>query len=201
MSFDYNTTRKKLALPEYGRNVQKMVDYVVTIEDREKRNRLAHVLIKVMGNLNPHLRDVADFTHKLWDHLAIMSNFELDIETPYPLPTLEKLQEKPRSVKYPQSRIKYKHYGKSTENMIDRAMSMEEGEKRDALIVIIANHMKKQYLTWNKDAVEDFFIFSDLKEMSDGKLDITNSDIKLVEPKEVNPTHNKTRNKKRQRKK
>ncbi|NBC84415.1 MAG: DUF4290 domain-containing protein [Bacteroidetes bacterium] len=194
MNFDYNTTRKDLVLPEYGRNVQKMVDYLKTISDKEERNRLARGIINVMGNLNPHLRDIADFKHKLWDHLAIMSNFELDIDSPYEMPTPGKLHSKPRMVKYPQSKIRYKHYGKAIEMMINKAIEMEEGEEKQALIVLIANHMKKQYLTWNKDAVQDYVIFGDLKELSNGQIVITEDDLKLAESKDI---LSKNRSKKR----
>ena len=113
---EYNTQKKKLLLPEYGRNIQKMVDYLLTIEDREERTRAAKTVIDVMGNLYPHLRDVPDFRHKLWDHLAIMSEFKLDIDTPYPLPSLSKLQEKPERLPYSSNHIKYKHYGKLVQN-------------------------------------------------------------------------------------
>ena len=117
---EYNTQKKKLLLPEYGRNIQKMVDYLLTIEDREERTRAAKTVIDVMGNLYPHLRDVPDFRHKLWDHLAIMSEFKLDIDTPYPLPSLSKLQEKPERLPYSSNHIKYKHYGKLVEKLIDK---------------------------------------------------------------------------------
>ena len=120
---EYNTQKKKLLLPEYGRNIQKMVDYLLTIEDREERTRAAKTVIDVMGNLYPHLRDVPDFRHKLWDHLAIMSEFKLDIDTPYPLPSLSKLQEKPERLPYSSNHIKYKHYGKLVEKLIDKMNS------------------------------------------------------------------------------
>jgi len=194
MSFDYNTTRKHLVLPEYGRNVQKMVDHIRSVEDRDERNRLAKALINVMGNLNPHLRDIADFKHKLWDHLAIMSQFELDIDSPYETPTPGKLRSKPRVVKYPQSRIRYKHYGKAIQMMIDKALEMENEEERKILIVLIANHMKKQYLTWNKDAVQDQVIFNDLKELSNGQIVLTEDDLKLAEAKDILSKNRKKKN-------
>ncbi len=166
---DYNSKRKKLALPEYGRNIQNMVDYLMTIEDREKRNKSAQTVIDVMGNLYPFLRDVPEFNHKLWDHLAIMADFKLDIDYPYEPPTPDSLLEKPNKVPYNQHYIKYKHYGRTMELLIKEAEKYE-GEEREIMIAQIANQMKKSYLAWNKDAVEDEKIFGDLEELSDGKL-------------------------------
>ncbi len=159
---EYNTQKKKLLLPEYGRNIQKMVDHIMTIEDRAERTRAAKTVIDVMGNLYPHLRDVPDFRHKLWDHLAIMSSFKLDIETPYPLPSIDKINEKPEKIKYSTNHIKYRHYGKSVEKLIDKIKELEDPEQKRALIVLTANHMKKSFLTWNKDSVEDEQIYNDI---------------------------------------
>lgn len=169
---DYNTSRKKLNLPEYGRNIQQMVDHLSTVEDRDERNRLAKVLIGIMGNMNPHLRDINDFKHKLWDHLFIMSDFKLDIDSPYPIPNLETYMEKPKTVPYPSKPITLKHYGRSIEMMIQKAIEMEEGQQKDALTQLIANHMKKSYLMWNKDSVADEDIIKDLAKLSSGKLTI-----------------------------
>jgi len=166
---DYNSKRKKLALPEYGRNIQNMVDYLLTIEDRDKRNKSAQNVIDVMGNLYPYLRDVPEFKHKLWDHLAIMADFKLDIDYPYDPPSPDILTEKPAKVPYNQHHIKYRHYGRTMELIIAEADRFE-GEEREIIIEQIANHMKKSYLAWNKDAVDDELIFDDLKEMSGGKL-------------------------------
>ncbi|NVO11453.1 MAG: DUF4290 domain-containing protein [Bacteroidales bacterium] len=167
---DYNTSRKKLNLPEYGRNIQQMVDHLSTVEDRDERNRLARVLIGIMGNMNPHLRDVNDFKHKLWDHLFIMSDFKIDIDSPYPIPNLETYQEKPKTVPYPTQPITFKHYGRSIELMIQKAIEMEEGQQKEALTQLIANHMKKAYLMWNKDSVSDEDVIKDLAKLSGGKL-------------------------------
>lgn len=201
---EYNTSRKKMTLPEYGRNIQRMVDYVVSIEDKEKRNRLAHALIGIMGNMNPHLRDISDFKHKLWDHLAIISDFKLDIDSPYPPPSKEVLEQKPDAVPYSNAEIKYKHYGKTLELLVEEAIAMPEGEERDALIMLTANHMKKSYLQWNKDAVTDDVIFNDLKNLSEGKIDLTGSDIQLSEAKDFQPNKpnkpSKPRNKRPYRK-
>ncbi len=127
MEYDYNTARKKLILPEYGRNIQKMVDHILTIEDREERNKAARTIIGIMGNLNPHLRDINDFKHKLWDHLAIIADFKLDIDAPYELPTQELLEERPKKIDYNQKSIRFKHYGHSIALMIEKAVEMEEG--------------------------------------------------------------------------
>jgi hypothetical protein len=195
MSFDYNTKRKKLVLPEYGRHIHKLVDYIINIPDREERTRAAHALIAVMGNLNPHLRDVVDFKHKLWDHLAIMADFKLDIDAPYPLPTQSAFAEKPRKVPYNQHPIRYKHYGKIIEQMIQKAVEMPEGEEKKVLIEMIANLMKRQYLTWNRDAVTDEVILKDLYELSGGKINITPDTLKLSEARTVHNT-NRQKNKK-----
>lgn len=176
---DYNTKRKKLPMPEYGRNIQNMVDHLFTIEDRDKRNQSAQAVIDVMGNLYPYLRDVAEYKHKLWDHLAIMSDFKLDIDYPYEPPSPDILTGKPRKVPYNQNDIKLKHYGLIVQKMIDAAIDME-GEEQQILIEQTANQMKKLYLAWNKDSVEDEKIFLDLEELSGNKLKVPR-DIQLAE--------------------
>lgn len=167
---EYNTELNRLIIPEYGRNVQKMVAYALTIEDRAKRNQQAQAIIEVMGNLNPHLRDVPDFKHKLWDHLFIMSEFELDVDSPYPLPSAESFEEPPEILEYPDRRIRYRHYGKTIGMMIKEARKMEDSDHKDKLVQAIANHMKKLYLTWNKSTVEDEVILEQLAVLSDGEL-------------------------------
>lgn len=184
MEYQYNTQKKKLLLPEYGRNIQKMVDYLLTIQDREERTRAAKTVIDVMGNLYPHLRDVPDFRHKLWDHLAIMSEFQLDIDTPYPLPSLEKLQEKPERLPYSTNRIKYKHYGKLVEKLIEEIRNQEDPDQKRALIVLTANHMKKSFLTWNKDSVEDEQIYNDINTLFGSTL-ILPEGMTLSNPKDL----------------
>jgi hypothetical protein len=184
MDYEYNTTKKNLVLPEYGRNIQMMVDYVCSIEDRDQRNRVALAIIAIMGNLNPHLRDISDFKHKLWDHLAIISDFKLDIDSPYPTPTPESLFEKPKTVPYGNYNIRYKHYGKTLELMIQKAATLEEGEEKQALLAIVANHMKKSYLTWNREVVNDEIIFHDLEELSKGKISL-NKGMRLSDTREI----------------
>ena len=167
---EYNTSLSKLIIPEYGRNVQKMVHSIIAIEDREKRNHQAKSIIEVMGNLNPHLRDVPDFKHKLWDHLFIMSDFHLDVDSPYDRPSKESFEEKPEMLKYSDNNIKFRHYGKILPLIIKRTIDLDAGEYKDFLVFTIANHMKKSYLTWNKANVEDEVILKHLSQMSDDKL-------------------------------
>ncbi|MCK9311270.1 MAG: DUF4290 domain-containing protein [Bacteroidales bacterium] len=182
---DYNTQLKRMELPEYGRNIQRMVDYALTIEDREERKRCVQTIISIMGNLFPHLRDVPDFKHKLWDHLAIMSNFKLDIDYPYEIVKKENLYSKPGKVPYNAKRIKVKHYGRSIEDLIEKAVAMEDGPERTRLIQLMANHMKKNILTWNRESVDDQKIFDDLRTLSDGKIDVNEETIHLVEIRDI----------------
>lgn len=193
---DYNTTREKMAIPEYGRNIHKMVKHIATIEDKEERNKAARTIISIMGNMNPHLRDINDFKHKLWDHLAIISGFKLDIDSPYEPPAISTLTEKPKPVPYHTYPIRYKHYGRILEQMIKAATEMEEGEKKEALIHLIANHMKKSYLTWNRNQVGDEIIYKDLRELSGGLID-RGAEIKLSESRDF---LSRTKKKKTQRK-
>lgn len=180
-NIEYNTEREKLIIPEYGRHMQKMINHTVAIEDREERNKIAKSIIAVMGNLQPHLRDVPEFQHKLWDQLFIMSDFKLDVDTPFPVLTKEKLQERPEPLDYPQNFPKYRFYGNNIKRMIDVANSWEDGDLKNALTLTIANHMKKCYLNWNKDTVEDSAIFNHLFELSDGKIDMKGSNENLTD--------------------
>ncbi|MFC4740618.1 DUF4290 domain-containing protein [Flavobacterium ponti] len=178
-NLEYNAERSHLIIPEYGRHLQKLIDLATAIEDREERNKAAKYIIDVMGTLNPHLRDVPDFQHKLWDQLFIMSDFQLDVDSPYPIPSREVLNQKPERLAYPQNFPKYRFYGNNIKYMIDVANKWEEGELKNALIIVIANHMKKCYLSWNKDTVEDAIIFNHLYELSGGKIDLTKSEEEL----------------------
>lgn len=171
-NLQYNTERTKLFIPEYGRHFQKMVDHAVSIADKEERNKVAKSIISVMGNLQPHLRDVPDFQHKLWDQLFIMSDFKLDVDSPFPITPKEVLQQSPEPLEYPQNFPKYRFYGNNIKRMIDVAVKWEKGDMRSGLEYAIANHMKKCYLNWNKDTVEDSAIFAHLKELSDGEIDL-----------------------------
>lgn len=193
----YNTQLKKLVLPEYGRNIQQMVDHCLTIEDKEERTRCAYSIINTMGNLFPNLRDIEDFKHKLWDHLAIMSDFKLDIDYPCDVIKPESLNSFPEKVDYYTSPIKYRHYGRSIELMIAKASSMSEGEERDALILLIANHMKKLMLSVNSEGVDDAKILKDLRELSHGAINLNPENYHLHEFKEApQQTSNKRKKKK-----
>lgn len=167
---EYNTERKLLKIPEYGRNVQRMVDYCLTIEDKEHRSKVAQSIIDVIGNLNPAIRDAPDYAHKLWDHLFIMSDFKLDVDSPYPIPTAESFVGLPDEVPYPRKSNKFRHYGSIVKTMITKARGMENGEEKDALVYGIAYAMKRNYLKYNKDTVSDQTILNDLGEMSEGEL-------------------------------
>lgn len=182
-TFDYNTSREKLILAEYGRNVQNMVEYIVALPTKEERNRYAQVVIDMMGFLNPHLRDVPDFKHKLWDHLQIISKFKIDVDSPYPSQITEEINVKPEALAYPQKRIKYKHYGHTVEMMIKKAKEMTEPDKREHMVNSIANFMKMAYVVWNKDHVADDQILNDLTVLSDGELDVSNVVLNKVEVK------------------
>jgi hypothetical protein len=181
---DYNSNRKKLVMPEYGRNIQNMVDHVLTIENREERQIAAQTIIDVMGNLYTYLRDIDDFKHKLWDHLAIMADFKLDIDYPYEIPNKELLNEKPNNIPYKSGRIKYKHYGYVVEMMIKRAAEYEEGPDKDMLIQMLADHMKKSYVTWNKEFVDDKKVMDDFAELSRGKIEVP-EDFQLKDTKDL----------------
>ncbi len=207
---EYNSERSKLIIPEYGRHIQKMVEHAVEIKDDEERNKVARAIIAVMGNLNPHLRDVPDFQHMLWDQLFIISDFKLDVESPFSKPSREMLEERPERMPYPQNFPKYRFYGNNIKRMIDEANKFEEGPEKEGLVFTIANHMKKSYLSWNKDSVDDKVIFEHLRELSDGKINLKNTEEDLSEASEllrsnkkftskkpVKKTHNRARSRKR----
>ncbi|WP_339752551.1 DUF4290 domain-containing protein [uncultured Winogradskyella sp.] len=191
---EYNTEREHLIIPEYGRHLQKMINYAKSRETKEERNKVSKAIISVMGNLQPHLRDVPDFQHKLWDQLFIMANFELDVDSPYDKPEREVLQARPEPLSYPQNFPKYRFYGNNIKTMIDVAVSWDEGELKEALKFTIANHMKKCFLNWNKDTVEDDVIFNHLFELSNGKLDLKNSDEELSDSSSLMRTKTKYSN-------
>ncbi|MFT5753867.1 MAG: hypothetical protein ACI9FW_002106 [Flavobacterium sp.] len=178
-NLEYNAERSHLIIPEYGRHLQKLIDLATEIEDKEERNKAAKYIIDVMGTLNPHLRDVPDFQHKLWDQLFIMSDFKLEVDSPYSIPSREELNQKPERLAYPQNFPKYRFYGNNIKYMIDVANKWEDGELKNALIIVIANHMKKSFLSWNKDTVEDAVVFQHLLELSDGKIDLLKSEEEL----------------------
>jgi hypothetical protein len=186
---EYPSSEGKLILPEYGRHVQQMVNHAVTIEDREERARCVQSIVNIMGNMFPYLRDVNDFKHKLWDHVAIMSDFKLDIDFPYDIVEPGQLNAPPDQVPYPTSKMRYTHYGSTLERMIERVGDYEEGDERNELIRMIANQMKKCFLTWNKEVVDNRKIFSDLKELSKGKIDLEEDSFRLIEARDVNQNY------------
>ncbi|KAB1066249.1 DUF4290 domain-containing protein [Salibacter halophilus] len=166
----YNTTRKHLVLPEYGRNIQDMVDYTLTIEDKEEKNKAARSIVKLMEQMHPEVREIDDYQHKLWDHLHVMADYQLDCDSPYPKPNRIEFESKPDRVSYPSNNIRFRHYGKVIERMIEKATEYPEGEEKDALINTIANLMKRFYLVWNRDSVNDDDIWNHVKMLSGGKL-------------------------------
>ena len=192
---EYNSQRSHLIIPEYGRHLQKLIDQATAIEDKAERNKAAKYIISVMGSLNPHLRDVLDFQHKLWDQLFIMSDFNLDVDSPYPIPSKDILTQKPDRLKYPQNFPKYRFYGNNIKYMIDVANRWEESELKNALVMVIANHMKKCYLSWNKDTVSDEVIFEHLLELSNGKLNLSKSNEELSNTHDLMKVNKKVSNK------
>ncbi|HIP35719.1 MAG TPA: DUF4290 domain-containing protein [Crocinitomix sp.] len=167
---EYNTARPKMLIPEYGRNVQKMVDFAVTIADKEERNKVANAIINVMGELKQHLRDDEDYRHKLWTHLFIMSDFKLDVDSPYPIPKKENINIKPNKMPYPKNTIKFGHYGKSVEKLIEVAMGITDGKEKIALIKVIANMMKKFHLMYHTNSIDESVIMLHLEKLSEGEL-------------------------------
>jgi hypothetical protein len=172
---EYNTTRNHLIMREYGRHIQKMIEYLLTIEDKETRQRNAYAVIELMGFLNPHLKNVEDFRHKLWDHLFLISDFKLDVESPYPIPTRETLKAKPKPMPYPKRYPKFSHLGKNLELVINKALKEENPEKRQGFANSIAYYMKLAYTNWHKETVHDDAIQSELSTITEGQLEFTNT--------------------------
>ncbi|MCW3074085.1 MAG: hypothetical protein JWP69_1154 [Flaviaesturariibacter sp.] len=172
---EYNTGRNHLVIREYGRHIQKMVDHILTIEDRDRRQKQAGVVIELMGILNPHLKNVEDFRHKLWDHLFLISDFKLDVDSPYPIPTREKLMARPEPLSYPRRYPKYAHLGKNLELVINKALKEEDGAKRQGFANAIAYYMKLAYNNWHKDQVQDDAIQQELTNITKGQLEFTNT--------------------------
>ena len=168
----YNTELPKLIIPEYGRHIHQIIESLSEIKDRKKRNEQAEIVIQIMGNLNPHLRDVNDFKHKLWDHLFIMSNHKLDVDSPYPIPEKKEKKERPNIINNTQGTVKYRHYGKFVINMLQEIHEIKNEETKNKLIISLANQMKRSYINWNKSNVLDDVIFNEIKEMSDGKIKV-----------------------------
>ena len=184
---EYNTQQRHLPLPEYGRSVQNMVDHALTIEDREERQLCANTIVNIMSGMFPALKDVPDFKRKLWDHLAIMSDFKLDVDYPYEIVKKESLAVKPEKVEYPQHNFRYRHYGRFIQDLITIAQGYEAGEERDELYKLIVNHMKKDYINWNKEGVDNQKILDDLFELSEGKIRLSEEDIQISEQRTLMP--------------
>ena len=191
---EYNTQRKKMELPEYGRSVQNMVDHALTIEDREERQRCANTIINIMGGMFPHLRDVPDFKHKLWDHLALMADFKLDIDYPFDIVKKEDLVVKPEQLEYPNGAFRYRHYGRFLEGMVKKAIEIEDEEEKKQLINLLAIQMKKDLNNWNKEGIEDQKIVDDLREYSNGAIDLKVEDLRLGESRGNNNSQQRKQN-------
>jgi hypothetical protein len=172
---EYNTTRNHLAMREYGRHVQRMIEHLLSIDDKERRQRNAHIVIELMGFLNPHLKNVEDFRHKLWDHLFLISDFKLDVDSPYPIPTRESLSERPQPLPYPKRHPRHSHLGKNLEIVIQKALKEEDPEKRAGFANAIAYYMKLAYNNWHKETVHDDAIQSEMGNITGGQLTFTNT--------------------------
>lgn len=197
---EYNTTLNKLILPEYGRNIQKLVENATAIEDNEERKKYVDGIINLMGKMYPYLRDLRDFKHKLWDHLVIMSEFKLGKDSPFPAPKNATFAGEPGKIPYKSKNFRYKHFGKNIIDMLQYAVEMEDGEEKKLLTALIANHMKKLYLTWSKDMVTDEFIFQKIKELSDGKLQVDKDIILSDSHRLVSTKRKQQKQQKRKRK-
>lgn len=173
---EYNTERTQLHLPEYGRIIQQLVERCKELPTKEERNEMAVAIVDFMGQRNPQLRDEENYKHKLWDHLYILSDYDLDVDSPYPFPTIEEMREKPKKMDYPILQGEFKFYGKSILQLIEKAIELEAGDEKDALIQVIANNMKKSYNVYNKEHVQDEVIFRHLKDLSEDRLDLTSID-------------------------
>ncbi|MEE3037496.1 MAG: DUF4290 domain-containing protein [Bacteroidota bacterium] len=203
MNLEYNTSRDKLVISEYGRHIQKLVNHAINIQDRKDRQRFVEGIINIMGDLNPHLRDVVDFKHKLWDHIFVISNFKLDVDSPYEKPVIETLSKKPDPLNYPKNEIRFNHYGKVIELLIKEAITVEDDDIKKQLTIAIANQMKRSYVNWNNDTVEDELIFAQLSKLSKGNLQIPEG-IELVKHTpsvKTNTRKKKKRNKNQQKNK
>ena len=196
---EYNTQQRKLPLPEYGRSVQNMVDHALSIEDREERQRCANTIIKIMGGMFPYLRDESDNNQKLWDHLAIMSDFKLDIDYPVEVVKKESLEVKPEQIVYPKHTYRFRHYGQYVQSLIKKAAEYEDGEEKTQLINLISNQMRKDFQNWNKDQIDAQKIVDDLLTLSDGVLKVNPEDIHLVEQRTFMPRRRQNNNNQQKR--
>jgi hypothetical protein len=199
LDIDYNSQRSDLIIPEYGRNIQRMVEFAVTIKSRELRNQVAQAIINVMGQLFPHLRDVEDYKHKLWDHIFIMSDFKLDVDSPYPMPTPEQFEEKPDRIAYSKNDIKYGHYGSILGDVLKQVVNFPEGEDKDRLIVDMGNMLKRMYLVNSQSSANDEVIKRQIVELSGGKL-AWKPEWKLAPSNELVPPQKQTQHSRKRKK-
>lgn len=195
---EYNTSRPQLKLSEYGRNIQKLIEHALTIKDDEERNKMAKIIVSAMGQLNPSVKEYNDFRHKLWDHLFMISDFELKVDSPYPKPSKEDKTIKPGKISYPTYRVPFRHYGNTLFKMMDEACKIEEGPKKDMFINQIANYMKQSYVNYNRDNVNDEVIFSQLSKLSEGQLNVKEN-VRLAQARELPLNVNVNRNKKKKK--
>ncbi len=197
---EYNSDRPKLIIPEYGRHIQKMVEVAIAVKDDKKRNEMAQAIVDVMGNISPHSKDLPDVQHKLWDQLFMISDYRLKVDAPFPIPTEEEAQSRPEPLAYPENNPKYRFYGNNIKRMIDEVKNWESGPKKEALILSIANHMKKCYLNWNLDTVDDRVIFDHLFELSGGNINLNKKDEDLSKAADLLGSAPKKRNTNKSRK-
>lgn len=176
---EYNTQRPHLRVPGYGRNIQKMINHAISIESSEDRNKIAGAIVSVMGQVNPQLKEIEDLNHKLWSHLFLISEFNLDVDSPYPKPAPESFTSKPDVLDYPQDKIRYGHYGLAIQNMLKIIGEFEEGDKKDHLSGLMVNLMKRMYLTWNRSSVDNDLIIKQLTELSGGKINLNEEEIQI----------------------
>lgn len=191
---EYNTVQKKLALPEYGRNIQRLVTFCKTIEPRDERNRFAEYIVYLMGGITN--KNHSDQKHKLWYHFAMIANFDIDIDYPIETPESQELNDIPEKMSYPQNNISHRFYGKNIQGLIKKIMELPDGEEKTILVKLTANHMKRLYVNWNRPQVNDEVIFGDMRKMSDNKI-IIPEDLKLMYVTPQAPKKNKKRSKKR----
>ncbi len=180
---EYNTQRKKIQITDYGRNIYKLIEKAKAIENRERRNTMTNTIINVMAQVNPQVKNDVEYKHKLWDHLMLMSNYELDVDCPYPISRENNIDFTPTPLKYQNHRIQYRHYGKVLEDLIEKIADYPEGEEKETLIELVAHQMKKSYLTWNRDTVNDELIFEQFEQLTNGKLKLKD-DFQLKSSKE-----------------
>ena len=167
---EYNTTRKNLLIPEYGRNVQKMIAWAMEEKDKNERTKIAYLIVDIMARINPNVYDTSDYRHKLWDHLFLISDFQLDVDAPFDMPEKEKLEEKPKRLNYSDRDIRFKHYGSNIVKMLEKVEDFEDGPDKKALIDYLANHLKKSYLLWNRNSVNDELIKDHISLLSKNKI-------------------------------